>query len=123
MPACKFAQGSAHAWCAAATPSAMLDGVKTRLQYRTSLLEPPVSWLSLAVQAACQRSGLSNNAAFEELEVLLSFTVPVEAADAGKGVALLQWVSGLQSSLECQASVGWGNFRVECEETTQRMQL
>ncbi|CAL5224938.1 g7707 [Coccomyxa viridis] len=75
------------------------------------------------LKAACQRSGLSNNAAFEELEVLLSFTVPVEAADAGKGVALLQWVSGLQSSLECQASVGWGNFRVECEETSQRMQL
>lgn len=83
-------------------------------------------WLSfcLALQAACQKYGLSNAAALEELEVLLSFTVPLSAADGVRAHAQSQWVSGLHSSVECQTSEGvWGGIHVVCEETTQRMQL
>ena len=76
------------------------------------------------MQAACQDSGLSSAAALEELEVLLSFTVPVEAAEADRAHALSQWESGLQSSVECQTcDEVWGRIRVGCEKNTQRMQL
>ena len=76
------------------------------------------------MQAVCQKSGLSNATALEELEVLLSFTIPLEAADARKAHALSRRVSVLQSSLECQTCAGaWGKIRVVCEETMQRIQL
>ncbi len=87
-------------------------------------LQGPPAELSLAVQAACQKNGLSNAAALEELEALLSFTVPLEAADGGKTHALPQWVLALQCCAEGQSSEGgWCNVRVVCEKTTQRMQL
>ena len=59
-----------------------------------------------------------------ELEVLLSFTVPLEAVQAGEVVNQSQWVSRLQSSAGSQSSEGiWGAIHITCENVMQRMQL
>ena len=76
------------------------------------------------LQAACQHYGLGNVAALDELELLLSFTVPVSAADGFRAHAVSRWSSRLHSSAKSPTFEGvWGIIRVVCEETTQRMRM